>query len=111
MSTEILGHDQMLSLQRSCKSIGLEVCTQCYDTHDIPFQHEHVHAELQEYALQEPAPNDALTVLETVKYLQACHEIFERGILGKKVLIKSMDNLILRNMDSVRLSVLFTVAG
>ena len=67
----------------------------------FPFQQEYVLAELQEYALQEPAPEDASPVLETVEYLQACHKIFERGILGKKVYIKWMDNPILKlnNMD------------
>ena len=64
------------------------------------FQQEHVLAELQEYASQEPAPRDAPVVMETVRYLQACHQMFERGILGKKVFVKSMESPILKNMDS-----------
>ncbi len=33
-------------------------------------------------------------------YLTACNSIFERGILGKKVFIKSMASPIIANIDS-----------
>ena len=37
---------------------------------------------------------------ETVNYLTACNQLFERGILGKKVYIKSVDsNPIISSMD------------
>ena len=54
---------------------------------------KHVLAELQEYAAQVPSPLDADSVRETVAYLTACNSIFERGILGKKVFIRSMQAL------------------
>lgn len=66
----------------------------------LSLQQEHVLSELKEYATAQPPPPDAGSVLETVDYLQACNSIFERGILGKGVFIKTMDNPILRNIAS-----------
>ena len=57
-------------------------------------------SELQEYATRNPLPNDADSVLETVEYLCACNQIFERGILGKGVFIRSADNPILNGMET-----------
>lgn len=51
--------------------------------------------ELEEYASQEPAPDDSGNVKETVKYLKACHQLFERGILGKRAFIRSEKSPIL----------------
>lgn len=55
-------------------------------------------AELQEYATITPPPNDADSVMETVEYLRACNQLFERGILGKGVFIKSANNPIIDGM-------------
>ena len=63
-------------------------------------QQEHVLSELQEYGSQNPPVNDAASVMSTVAYLKACNQIFERGILGKGVYIKSLSNPILANMDA-----------
>ena len=53
-----------------------------------------------EYAtLTSPQPSDALSVMETNAYLTACNQLFERGILGKGVYIKSDSSPILTSMD------------
>jgi len=57
-------------------------------------------SELREYATTQPPPADASSVLESALYLEACNAIFERGILGKGAFIKTMDNPILKSMDS-----------
>ena len=57
-------------------------------------------AELQEYATRNPPPNDADSVPETVEYHRACNQIFERGILGKGVFIRTSDNPILNGMEA-----------
>ena len=62
-------------------------------------QQEHVLAELREYASQTPPPPDAKSVLQVVAYLTACNQLFERGILGKKVFIRSADSPIIKSMD------------
>ena len=62
-------------------------------------QQEHVLAEFQEYATQTPPPTDAPSVTNTVAYLKACNQLFERGILGKRVFIKSPSNQIIASMD------------
>ncbi len=56
-------------------------------------------AELQEYATEIPVPQESASVLQTVAYLKACNQMFERGILGKKVFIKSLNSPIILNMD------------
>ena len=57
-------------------------------------------AELREYASQTPAPTDAESVMQVVAYLTACNQLFERGILGKRVFIRSThDCPILESMD------------
>ena len=43
---------------------------------------------------------DADSVGEIVAYLIACNSLFERGILGKKVFIKSKTSCIISNIDS-----------
>lgn len=62
-------------------------------------QQEYVLSELQEYASQSPPPPDAASVQKTVQYLQACNKLFERGILGKRVFIKSTQSPILTGME------------
>lgn len=66
---------------------------------NFPLQQEHVLSELQEYASEDPRPSDSNSVLEVVAYLTACNQLFERGILGKRVFIRSADCPILDNMD------------
>ena len=56
-------------------------------------------SELEEYAHKTPEPQDSESILQTVAFLKACNSLFERGILGKKVFIKSMDSLIIASMD------------
>ena len=56
-------------------------------------------AELQEYATRTPPPTDAPSVTNTVAYLKACNQLFERGILGKWVFVKSPSNPIIASMD------------
>lgn len=62
-------------------------------------QQEHVLAELEEYAHGNPIPQDSASVLQTVAFLKACNSLFERGILGKHVFIKSIDSPIIANID------------
>lgn len=55
--------------------------------------------ELLEYAAQDPTPSDARSVQQTHAYLQACNALFERGILGKKVYIRSMASPVIESID------------
>ena len=66
---------------------------------NFTLQQEYVQSELQEYASQDTRPSDSKSVLEVVAYLTACNQMFERGILGKRVFIRSADCPILDNMD------------
>ena len=65
----------------------------------LHMQQEHVLAELEEYARQTPVPQDSDSVLRTVAFLMACNSLFERGILGKHVFIKTMESPIITSMD------------
>jgi len=39
-------------------------------------------SELHHYLTTDPAPNDATSVKLTLKYLEACSKIFEKGLLS-----------------------------
>ena len=65
----------------------------------LHMQQEHVLAELEEYARQTPVPHHSDSVLRTVAFLKACNSLFERGILGKHVFIKTMESPIITSMD------------
>ena len=56
-------------------------------------------AELEEYARRTPEPHDSESVLQTVAFVKACNSLFERGILGKCVFIKTMENPIITSID------------
>ena len=58
-------------------------------------------SELREYATSNPVPSDSASVLKTVQYLTACNQMFERGILGKRVFIQSpvTNSPIIKSMD------------
>ena len=64
----------------------------------IYMQQEHVIAELKEYMNSTPTPHDATSIGLTIKYLEACNQMFERGILAH-VRIWSGDSQILANME------------
>jgi len=54
--------------------------------------------ELYWYVHQEPPPADANTTEETLKYLKACHKLFESGFLAHDKIV-SLDSPILKNID------------
>ena len=62
-------------------------------------QQEHVISQLEEYAHTIPVPHDSESILQTVAFLKACNSLFERGILGKRVFIKSMESPIIASID------------
>lgn len=64
----------------------------------IPLQQEYVLTELEEYAMQTPAPVDSASVQHVVMYLKACNKMFERGILEKKGFIKSTQSPVLSSI-------------
>ena len=49
-------------------------------------------AELKGYAFQNPPPLDSVNVKATVHYLEACNQLFERGILSCNGWIKTYPN-------------------
>lgn len=55
-------------------------------------------SELKEYVNSIPTPPHAANVGLTIKYLEACNQLFERGILAH-VRIWSGDSQILANME------------
>ena len=55
-------------------------------------------SELKEYRTSTPPPPYAANVALTIQYLEACNQLFERGILAH-VRIWSGDSPILRNME------------
>ena len=61
-------------------------------------QQEHVISELKEYTAATPPPPFAANVRLTIQYLEACNQLFERGILAH-VRIWSGDSTILQNME------------
>ncbi len=66
--------------------------------HVLPSQQEHVISELKEYSTSTPPPPYAANVALTIQYLEACNQLFERGILGH-VRIWSGDSPILKKME------------
>jgi len=62
------------------------------------FQQEQVLGELHWYIHQDPPPLNAATTSETLLYLEACHLLFEQGLLSHDR-IRSMDSDVLKNID------------
>lgn len=52
---------------------------------------------LKGYADTNPQPCDAASVKLTADYLQACNQIFERGILARKI-VKGLNSPVLENI-------------
>ena len=48
-------------------------------------------AELKEYSSVEPVPHDSDAVSATHKFLEACHYLFERGILNGDISLHKAD--------------------
>ena len=55
-------------------------------------------SELREYSTSVPPPHFADNIELTIQYLEACNQMFERGILAH-VRIWSGDSAILKNME------------
>ena len=55
-------------------------------------------SELKEYSTSIPPPPYAANISLTIQYLEACNQLFERGILAH-VRIWNGDSAILRNME------------
>lgn len=62
-------------------------------------QQEYVLTELQEYGCAQPAPSDHTSVMEVVKYLQACNALFKRGLLGKRAFTPSKTSPVLTSIS------------
>lgn len=54
--------------------------------------------ELHWYIHQDPTPDNALMTSETLAYLEACHLLFEQGLLSHER-IRSLDSDVLRNIS------------
>lgn len=54
--------------------------------------------ELHWYIHQDLTPDDALMTSETLAYLEACHLLFEQGLLSHER-IRSLDSDVLRNIS------------
>ena len=67
---------------------------------DLTFvlQQEQILGELYWYIHQNPPPPDASNVSETLKYLEACSQLFEKGFLSHSK-ITSMESEVLKNID------------
>ena len=61
-------------------------------------QQEQIVGELYWYIHQNPLPPDASCVSETLKYLEACSQLFEKGFLSHSK-ITSMESEVLKNID------------
>ena len=55
--------------------------------------------ELYAYVHQDPPPADAETTRETMKYLEACNNLFEKGFLCHEK-ITSLDSTVLQNISN-----------
>ena len=47
---------------------------------------------------QDPPPDDALMTSETLAYLEACHLLFEQGLLSHEC-IRGLDSQVLKNIS------------
>lgn len=52
---------------------------------------------LKGYSETVPCPPDAVNVMQTAQYLEACNLLFERGILSRKM-IRGMDSQVICNI-------------
>ena len=59
---------------------------------------EHVISELKEHMSSTPPPHYAASIALTVQYLEACNQLFKRGILSH-TRIWSGNSVILQNME------------
>lgn len=55
-------------------------------------------SELYSYVNQNPAPADAKMVTVTLKYLEACHKLFENGFLSHDRIF-NLDSDVLKSID------------
>ena len=55
--------------------------------------------ELYAYVHQDPPPADAETTRETMKYLEACNNLFKKGFLCHEK-ITSLDSTVLQNISN-----------
>jgi len=56
-------------------------------------------SELHWYANQNPPPADYMKTLETLQYLTACHNLFEKGFLSHEK-IASLNSEAIQNIDT-----------
>jgi hypothetical protein len=61
-------------------------------------QQEHVLSELYNYIITNHDAEDVASVTNTLKYLESCHKIFERGFLSH-CKVTSMDCEVLKSID------------
>ena len=64
----------------------------------ISIHQEQVLGELHWYVHQDPPPDDALMTSETLAYLEACHLLFEQGLLSHER-IRGLDCQVLKNIS------------
>lgn len=62
-------------------------------------QQDEVIAELKEYAESKPAPQDAASVKQTILYLSALNNLFERSLLGQKVRVFNAEGSTIQRME------------
>lgn len=61
-------------------------------------QQEQVLAELFDYVSQSPPPDDSFSTICTLKYLEACNKLFEKGLLSHSK-IRGLDSEVLDNIN------------
>ena len=61
-------------------------------------QQEQLLGELYWYTHQDPPPPDVTSASETLQYLEACSQLFEKGFLSHNK-ITAMDSEVLENID------------
>lgn len=58
-------------------------------------QQEHVLMELYHYVNQSPAPDDAFSATITLRYLESCSNLFEKGFLSHQTInLRNQDTLV-----------------